>query len=99
MGTDLCLSATGDGIPASISLDCSSRRSQWELVPDSRFRLGNRDRNGEYLCLEWNSGYSTRVLTRKCACLEEDDVNCRESPESQWFKLISANAQINEIRD
>ncbi|KAI3468671.1 hypothetical protein Pfo_025334 [Paulownia fortunei] len=94
VGTELCLSAVGDGIPVTLSLDCTSRQSQWELVSSSKFQLSNKDEHGKYLCLEWDPNYSSRVLTRKCTCLEEDgSMNCQESPQSQWFKLISANAQ------
>ncbi|GFP88950.1 endoglucanase [Phtheirospermum japonicum] len=83
-GTGLCLTAVGDGIPVTLSLDCGNRRSQWELISSSNFQVANKDENGKYLCLDWDPNYSSKVFTK----------NCQESPhESQWFKLISANTQ------
>ncbi|XP_020550226.1 uncharacterized protein LOC105164044 [Sesamum indicum] len=41
-GTELCLSATGDGIPATLSRDCSSRRSKWESASDFRVSGGKQ---------------------------------------------------------
>lgn len=94
-GTELCLSAVGDGIPVTLSLDCQSRKSQWELISGAKFQVANKDdHDGNYLCLDWDSNYSSsRVFTKKCFCLDEDgSMNCLESPQTQWFKLISANA-------
>ncbi|PIN07242.1 Cellulase [Handroanthus impetiginosus] len=93
MGTKLCLSAGGNGIPVTLSQDCTSRHTQWELVSNSKFQMANKGQDGKYLCLEWDPNRSSRVFTRKCACLDEDNsVNCQESPQNQWFKLVSANA-------
>ncbi|KAG8375043.1 hypothetical protein BUALT_Bualt10G0058600 [Buddleja alternifolia] len=88
IGTELCLSAAGDGIPVTLSNNCTGSRSKWQSVSNSKFRLANKDEDGTYLCLDWDPDYSSRILTNKCKCLEHD---CH--PHSQWFKLISANVE------
>ncbi|KAK4389230.1 Glycosyl hydrolase 5 family protein [Sesamum angolense] len=96
VGTELCLLAAGDGLPATLSPDCSSRRSKWELASGSEFQVANKDGKGEHLCLEWNPTHSSsRVLTKKCVCLDEDDDESMDSQQTQWFHLIAANAQLN----
>ncbi|KAH6761019.1 hypothetical protein C2S51_017968 [Perilla frutescens var. frutescens] len=94
--TEMCLSANGDGIPVTLSRACNNRQSQWEFLSDSKFQVANRDEHGNYLCLDWDPNKSSRVLTKKCFCLEQNaSINCLESPQTQWFKLISGNVQKN----
>ncbi|XP_047970993.1 glycosyl hydrolase 5 family protein-like [Salvia hispanica] len=90
--TELCLSTTGDGIPATLSRNCNGGKSRWELLSNTKFQVANRDENGNYLCLELDVNNSSRVLTSKCFCLGQDeDMKCLQSPQSQWFKLIIGN--------
>lgn len=91
-----CLSAVGDGSEAVVSSDCSSgRASSWEMISSTKMHIAYRDDNGEgkYLCLERNSS-SSRVLTRKCLCLDDsanDVSNCSQNPQTQWFKFVPTN--------
>ncbi|KAG8375044.1 hypothetical protein BUALT_Bualt10G0058700 [Buddleja alternifolia] len=95
IGTELCPSTAGDGIPVTLSFDCTSSRSKWKSVSNSTFHLASKDADGTYLCLELGHNYSSSTfLTKKCMCLENDgSFNCQGNPQSQWFKLILANAQ------
>lgn len=93
LGTSGCLTAEGDGLPATITADCSSPRSIWKYVSKSRMHLAAKDEQGRDLCLEWDAFNST-IVTRKCLCLGDDleDVSwCSENPQRQWFKLIQTN--------
>ncbi|XP_057797368.1 glycosyl hydrolase 5 family protein-like [Salvia miltiorrhiza] len=94
IGTELCLSTNGKGKAVTLSEDCNSRESRWELVSNTKFQVANRDANGDYLCLEWDPNNSSRVVANKCFCLEQDaSINCLHSPQTQWFKLISGNVR------
>lgn len=90
--SELCLTARGDGIPVALTRDCGGRQSRWELVSNAKFQVASSDEDGNYLCLDWDPNSSSRLLTRKCFCLEQDaSVNCLERPQTQWFKLILGN--------
>lgn len=94
-GTSRCLTTDGDGLPPILSDDCSSQRSRWESVSESKFHMAAQDGRGSYLCLDWNSSNSSAVLlTKKCLCLDNDlkDVpSCVQNPQNQWFKLVPTN--------
>ncbi|XP_048230722.1 glycosyl hydrolase 5 family protein isoform X2 [Ricinus communis] len=94
MGSALCLKAIGDGLEPVLSNDCFSQQSSWKLLSSSKLHLGVKDEHGEYLCLEKESFNSSKVFTRKCICIE-DDSDCQENPQSQWFKLIKTNIKVN----
>ncbi|XP_071920232.1 glycosyl hydrolase 5 family protein [Coffea arabica] len=87
-GTDLCLTATGDGLPVALTRECLTGQSAWELAQNSQFQLASRDDYGNDLCLEFNPYYSKRIQTSKCIVPEEDDL---QNPQGQWFKLIQSN--------
>uniref|UniRef100_A0A5B7AH14 Putative endoglucanase E1-like n=1 Tax=Davidia involucrata TaxID=16924 RepID=A0A5B7AH14_DAVIN len=105
MGTSWCLKAVGDGLPVILSIDCKSEQSRWEFASSSKFQIAARDEHGIHLCLEWNPipTNSSNILTKKCLC-SEDESQCHENPQSQWFKLISSNSkqwkvpEVNEKR-
>lgn len=94
-GTSRCLTTGGDGLPPILSDDCSSQRSRWESVSESKFHMAAQDGRGSYLCLDWSSSNSSAVLvTKKCLCLDNDlkDVpSCGQNPQNQWFKLVPTN--------
>ncbi|CAK9141953.1 unnamed protein product [Ilex paraguariensis] len=92
MGTPLCLTAVGDGLPVSLTADCMSEQSTWKLFSDTKYQIANRDEHGTDLCLDWDPNYSSRILTKKCLCSQDDSDQCHDNPQSQWFKLISSNA-------
>ncbi|KAJ4711988.1 Endoglucanase [Melia azedarach] len=89
MNTDLCLNVVGDGLPPIISTDCSSEKSIWTTVSLTKMHLAAKDGNGQLLCLQ-KSFNSSLVLTSKCICIE-DDPECSENPQSQWFKFALTN--------
>lgn len=91
-GNGYPITARGDGIPVALTRDCNNRQSRWELLSDIKFQVANRDERGNYLCLDWDPNSSSRLLTKKCFCLEQyASVNCLERPQTQWFKLILGN--------
>ncbi|KAK2973770.1 hypothetical protein RJ640_018978 [Escallonia rubra] len=92
VGTPWCLTALGDGLPVILTAECYSEESTWRLVSGSKFQMANKDENGTDLCLDYDPSYSSSVLTKKCICSADDDSNCLENPESQWFQLLSTNA-------
>lgn len=90
MGTALCLKAVGHGLPPILSDDCLSQQSAWKFVSKSKLHLAALDGQGKYLCLQKKSSTSSEILTRRCICIE-DDSNCEENPQIQWFKLVPTN--------
>ncbi|KAH7550199.1 hypothetical protein ACOSP7_024591 [Xanthoceras sorbifolium] len=90
MKTNLCLKVVGDGLTPKVSSDCSSQQSLWYLVSASKLQLAAKDANGQYLCLDKNSSSSSRILTNKCICIN-DDSGCLDDPQSQWFTLATEN--------
>ncbi|KAF8379617.1 hypothetical protein HHK36_029058 [Tetracentron sinense] len=90
MNTALCLKVVGDGLPVTLSTDCSGKQSTWKSVSSSNLQIAAMDEQGRYLCLEKSSSNSTTILTKKCLCLD-DDSNCYVNPQTQWFKLIPSN--------
>ncbi|XP_010053198.2 glycosyl hydrolase 5 family protein [Eucalyptus grandis] len=90
MGTPLCLKALGDGLPPVLSNDCSSRRSAWRSISNSKLHVAATDERGNRLCLEKKSNESSVILTRKCICVD-DDSGCTENPQGQWFKFVPTN--------
>ncbi|KAK3434293.1 hypothetical protein EUGRSUZ_D01801 [Eucalyptus grandis] len=90
MGTPLCLQALGDGLPPALSNDCSSQRSAWRSISNSKLHVAATDEHGNRLCWEKKSNESSLVLTRKCICVD-DDSGCMENPQGQWFKFVPTN--------
>ncbi|XP_059642671.1 glycosyl hydrolase 5 family protein-like [Cornus florida] len=93
LGSTGCLNVAGEGLPVTLSNNCSSQRSLWKPVSKSGFHLAAQDGQGKSLCLDWNSANST-ILTQKCLCLGnalEDVPRCTDDPTKQWFKLVSTN--------
>ncbi|WOG87052.1 hypothetical protein DCAR_0206272 [Daucus carota subsp. sativus] len=88
LGTEFCLSSTGEGRPVVLTKDCANMKSMWKSV--SNYQLANYRDN---MCLHYDSDYSEKILTRKCICPDDDDPGCVENPSSQWFKLITSNAK------
>ncbi|XP_030530356.2 glycosyl hydrolase 5 family protein-like [Rhodamnia argentea] len=87
MGTPLCLEAVADGLPATLSIDCSSRLSAWRLISNSNLQVAATDGRGNHLCLDKKSNESSVILTRKCICAD-DDSGCMENPQGQWIKFV-----------
>ncbi|KAJ4951820.1 hypothetical protein NE237_028652 [Protea cynaroides] len=91
LGTDLCLSVNGDGLPVTLSSNCSSEQSSWSMVSRSKLHVAAMDAEGRSLCLDNNPSNSSTILTNKCVCSEDDTTNCEENPQNKWFKLIPTN--------
>ncbi|KAJ9148002.1 hypothetical protein P3X46_030101 [Hevea brasiliensis] len=93
-GTKLCLKAVGDGLEPILSEDCSSKQSSWTSLSESKLHLAAIDENGEYLCLQKESRYTTRILTSSCVFIHEEP-ECQKDPQkdpvTQWFKLVKTN--------
>lgn len=91
MGTDLCISAVGDGLPVTLTSDCATERSQWAFVSDAKMEI----RNKEGLCLDLDPDYASKIMTKKCLCSSSDgnSTSCADNSQTQWFKLIAANVQ------
>ncbi|KAL6348768.1 hypothetical protein AAG906_033424 [Vitis piasezkii] len=88
VGSELCLKAVGDGVPVALSTDCKSPWATWKLVSDSMLHIAAMDEQGNSLCLESTSSNYSSILTRSCACLN-NETNC--DPQSQWFRLVPSN--------
>nr|XP_016503837.1 PREDICTED: uncharacterized protein LOC107821894 [Nicotiana tabacum] len=85
-GTSLCLTTSREGLPVTLSTDCSEQ-STWKFV--SNYQLSNHDENGTELCLDFDTYYSSsKVLVRKCIGLDEKS---NDNPQTQWFQFVSAN--------
>ncbi|XP_039166814.1 glycosyl hydrolase 5 family protein-like [Eucalyptus grandis] len=82
--------ALGDGLPPALSNDCSSQRSAWRSISNSKLHVAATDEHGNRLCWEKKSNESSLVLTRKCICVD-DDSGCMENPQGQWFKFVPTN--------
>ncbi|OVA18924.1 Ricin B lectin domain [Macleaya cordata] len=89
VGTSMCLKAVGDGLPVTVSTDCSSNQSMWRVISSSKLQLATMNEQGKSICLENNSNSST-ILTTECLCAEDGD-KCQDNPEIQWFKLVQTN--------
>ncbi|KAK6928761.1 hypothetical protein RJ641_004966, partial [Dillenia turbinata] len=82
IGTDLCLQVVGDGLPAALSSDCSSKQSTWNIASSSRLYLSALDQGGRLLCLEMNYTNPYKIMTNTCICLGDGSV-CDRDPQSQ----------------
>ncbi|KAI3850536.1 hypothetical protein MKX03_003972 [Papaver bracteatum] len=89
-GTSKCLKVEGNGLPVTVSDDCSS---VWKVIADSNIRLATTDKEGRSLCLDYNPSISPLVLSNECLCADDESSNCKENPETQWFKLIETNVK------
>jgi hypothetical protein len=90
MDSALCLKAEGEGLPATLSKHCLSQQSSWRSVSKTGLHLATSDGNRSLLCLELDSD-SSKIVTRKCICIDDNDSSCLDNPQSQWFQLISTN--------
>ncbi|GAV85091.1 Cellulase domain-containing protein, partial [Cephalotus follicularis] len=90
IGSGLCLKVVGDGQAPILSRDCLSQQSAWKTVSMSKLHLAAKDEQGELLCLQKEPFSSSRILTRRCICIQ-DDSGCLLNPQSQWFKYITTN--------
>lgn len=97
MNSAKCLKAVGERLPPSLSEDCLSPQSSWKTVSMTGLHLATFDKDGDLLCLEKDSN-SSKIVTSKCICISDDDSSCLDNPQSQWFKLVSTNVQL-EIRE
>ncbi|KAF2297893.1 hypothetical protein GH714_004847 [Hevea brasiliensis] len=93
-GTSLCLEAVGDGAAPVLSKNCSSQQSSWKLLSQTKLHVATLDETGEYLCLQKESPYTSKIVTSKCTftlpnpqCLTDSQID----PTTQWFKLVSSN--------
>ncbi|KAI4352506.1 hypothetical protein L6164_006751 [Bauhinia variegata] len=88
--TGLCMKAVGDGSSPILSNDCSSEQSSWQTLSASNLHLGASDGHGQTLCMQRESPSSSKIVTTKCICVD-DDPACLDNPQSQWFRLVSTN--------
>ncbi|EEF51264.1 hydrolase, hydrolyzing O-glycosyl compounds, putative [Ricinus communis] len=93
-GTKLCLKALGEGLAPILSEDCSSPQSSWKFLSKTKLHLAATDENGEYLCLQKESPYTSKILTNACIFMNEEP-ECGKDPQkdpvTQWFKLVKTN--------
>ncbi|OVA18920.1 Glycoside hydrolase [Macleaya cordata] len=66
------LQAVGNGLPGTVSTDCSSKQSIWKVISSSKLQLATMDEQGKSLCLENNSNSST-ILIKECLCPTDDE--------------------------
>lgn len=90
MDSAMCLKAESEGLPATLSEHCLSPQSSWKSVSKTGLHLATSHGNGPLFCLEMESD-SSKIVTRKCICIDENDSSCLDNPQSQWFQLISTN--------
>ncbi|KAI5396146.1 hypothetical protein KIW84_062372, partial [Lathyrus oleraceus] len=57
-----CLSASGEGLPVSVSDDCESKNSSWKTASLSKLHLATVDKNGKELCLHKDSNSSVVMI-------------------------------------
>ncbi|KAJ1392616.1 Ricin B-like lectin [Sesbania bispinosa] len=88
-GTKKCLTASGEGLPVSVSDDCQSKNSSWKSVSLSKLHLATMDQDGKQLCLQKDSS-SSSIVTSKCICITNDSL-CLDDPQSQWFQFVATN--------
>ncbi|KAJ7968636.1 Endoglucanase [Quillaja saponaria] len=91
-GSSMCLKAVGEGLPPTLSNECTSQQTSWKSVSQSGLHLATSDGNGQQLCLDRESFNSSKIVTRKCICIQ-DDPKCLDDPQNQWFKLVSTNVK------
>lgn len=93
-GTYYCIQAVKEGMPATLSILCSSPNSKWDMISDSKLHLSSKINSGSTnVCLDVND--NNIVVTNACKCLSNDH-SC--DPGSQWFKLIdSGKRSISSI--
>ncbi|MCD7449585.1 hypothetical protein HAX54_000650 [Datura stramonium] len=93
-GTSLCLTASRDGLPVTLSTDCNE---QSRVKFASNYQLSNIDHeNGKELCLDFDTYYSSsRVLVRKCVGLDGKNI---DNPQTQWFKFVSVQCLGDNAR-
>ncbi|KAJ1405346.1 Ricin B, lectin domain [Sesbania bispinosa] len=84
-GTYDCIQAENEGMPATLSIICSSPSSKWEMISDSKLHLSSKINNGSNVCLDVDD--NNIIVTNACKCLSKDRT-C--DPASQWFKLIDS---------
>ncbi|MCL7042544.1 hypothetical protein MKW94_018705 [Papaver nudicaule] len=92
-GTSKCLKVNGNGLPVTVSNDCSSDQSAWKVILESNMRLAAMDQQGRSLCLDYDTSKSPLILSNECQCVTDDASKCKDNPETQWFKLIQTNAK------
>ena len=88
-GTNKCITAAGEGLPATVSDDCQSKSSSWRPLSLSKLHLATLDKDGNHLCLEKDPN-SSKIVTSKCICITDDSL-CLDDPQSQWFQLVPTN--------
>jgi hypothetical protein len=85
-GTYYCIQAQKEGMPATLSIQCSNPNSQWDIISDSKLHLSSKTSSGSTdVCLDVNE--KNAIVTNACKCLRNDQ-SC--DPASQWFKLIDS---------
>lgn len=90
VGNGTCIKAIGNGSPATLSNDCKSKQSSWKTLSVSNLHLGTVDGQGQNLCLQRESPTSSKIVTKRCICVD-DNPSCLNSPQSQWFQLVTTN--------
>ncbi|XP_019460397.1 PREDICTED: uncharacterized protein LOC109360121 [Lupinus angustifolius] len=87
--TKKCLTNSGEGLPVTVSDACQSQSSFRKPASLSRLHLATTNKDGYQLCLHNNSN-SSSIVTSKCICVN-DDSQCLDDPQSQWFQLVPTN--------
>lgn len=90
VGNGTCMEAISDGSIVKLSNDCKSKQSFWKTLSATNLHLGTLDGQGQNLCLQRESPTSPKIVTRKCICVD-DNPNCLDDPQSQWFQLVTTN--------
>ncbi|WCJ26387.1 Cellulase (glycosyl hydrolase family 5) protein [Euphorbia peplus] len=93
-GTKLCIQAIGEGKSPIISSNCTQNMSLWKLISSTRLHIATTDEQGNHLCLQKESPYTSKIVTNKCT-LTHVDHECQKDwgkdPTTQWFKLVRTN--------
>lgn len=80
-----CLTVAGEGLPVTLTKQCTDTKSLWSLMSDLKLHIGVKDPKGGDLCLEWGaSGNATVLVSNKCD-LQSD------TSQTQWFQLLPTN--------
>lgn len=91
VGTNKCLTADAEGLPALVSEhNCETQKSSWKSLSLSKLHLGISWNHQQNLCLHKDSN-SSAIVTAKCICIDHRDSLCLDDPRSQWFQFVPTN--------
>ncbi|KDP25367.1 hypothetical protein JCGZ_20523 [Jatropha curcas] len=93
-GKRLCIKVVSNGWEPMLSEDCSSEQSSWKKLSKTKFHFASVDDKGQQVCLQKESPYTRKIITRNCTLMLEDAEYLKSplnEPVAQWFKFVETN--------